>query len=118
VSARMSRCRHDGRAPTSRIASHVVNTGGRCPRRSWVYCLSSSASSRFRAEMNEAANGGGLLGGRAIILLLTVVYHDRHPRSLVIVVIEEHGIGADPPIFQFYTAYAQYKAAGTVIGFA
>ena len=57
------------------------------------------------------------LGERAIILLFAVVYHDRHSRSLVVVVIEEHGIGADPLIFRFYAAYAQYKAAGTVIGF-
>ena len=41
--------------------------------------------------------------GRAIIRLFAVVYHDRYSRSLVVVVIEEHGIGADPPIFQIYT---------------
>jgi hypothetical protein len=55
---------------------------------------------------------------RAISLLFTVVYHDRHPRSLVVVVIEEHGIGGQAPVFRFNAAYAQHKTAGTVIAFA
>jgi hypothetical protein len=48
----------------------------------------------------------GPLRDRAIILLFAVVYHDRHSRSLVVVVIEEYGISADPPIFLIDPAYA------------
>ena len=54
----------------------------------------------------------------AIVLLFAIVYHDRDPRSLVIVVIEEHGIITDASIFLIDPAYAQYKAAWTVVGLA
>ena len=54
----------------------------------------------------------------AIFLFFAVVYHDRHPRSLVDVVIEEHGVIADAPIFLIDPANAQYKVAGTMVSLA
>jgi hypothetical protein len=52
-------CLRYGVAPDAR--SDRAPRGECCPRRSWVLCLSPPASSRFRAEMKEAANCGGLM---------------------------------------------------------
>ena len=58
------------------------------------------------------------LGERTITLLFAVVQNDPKSQSLVIVVVEKHGISDNSMIFGFRPTYARYEATGTVIGFA